>query len=95
MASDDQDPTVDHELAAALFGTRSWYAYAAYIVLVALVDVTALLRLSSRIDAWVHITITLTLSAVAIAIVSYSLYARGKSSTARAATIRRLLATRP
>jgi hypothetical protein len=72
-------------------GACSWGLYVGYVVVIAIVDTSALLRLNPNIAAWVHITITLTLSVVAVGFIGGSLAYRHWASASHRKVLVRLL----
>ena len=72
------DLAADDEKAAKRF-------YIGYIASFALVDLTALLRLSTDVAPWVHVLVTLLLSAVAVLCIT--LYVRTTARTSRYRTV--------
>lgn len=76
---------------AAVFGERGDNLYVVYILLIALVDVSALLQLIPHVPVWCHILITFSLSIVALVAISLSVRMKRKHGSARQRTILKLI----
>ncbi len=79
----------EHE--SAVFGECADNLYVVYILVIALVDVSALLQLIPHIPVWCHILITFSLSIVALVAISMSVRMKRKHGNARRKTILKLI----
>ena len=79
------------EAIAKEFGSRAGGLIVMYVIVLAILDLSALLQLNSRIPVWVHVTITLTLSIVALCVSVISMRLKDKQGNARSMTIAKLV----
>ena len=79
------------EREASAFGERGDNLYVVYIVLIALVDVSALLQLIPHVPVWCHILITFSLTIMALVAITMSVNMKRKHGNARRKTILKLI----
>jgi hypothetical protein len=82
------DPTRRRQRASRRASDR---LYVAYIITIALVDVSSLLHLATGLPPWAHVTITLSLSAIAITFASCQRFCNTRAGSARRETVSHLV----